>query len=168
MTAIRKTSLQVAYFQGFTNLTTDLCTSNDRFGFNSPISLNLTFLRRSNNLWWNCSLQILSYQFWKFYLLNVNCLSFSPSQFWIMNYLSYSYLPPCYPLATPLLPACFKASAHHLPFIFPLSSFFLPSSYLLATFLLPTILYIPKDKYAYFFCIFVSWLCKKTNKSFAI
>ena len=32
MTAIRKTSLQVAYFQGFTNLTTDLCTSNDRFG----------------------------------------------------------------------------------------------------------------------------------------
>ena len=33
MTAIRKTSLQVAYFQGFTNLTTDLCTSNDRFGF---------------------------------------------------------------------------------------------------------------------------------------
>ena len=34
MTAIRKTSLQVAYFQGFTNLATDLCTSNDRFGFN--------------------------------------------------------------------------------------------------------------------------------------
>jgi hypothetical protein len=34
MTAIRKTSLQVAYFQGFTNLITDLCTSNDRFGFN--------------------------------------------------------------------------------------------------------------------------------------
>ena len=34
MTAIRKTSLQVAYFQGFTNLTTDLCTSNDRFGLN--------------------------------------------------------------------------------------------------------------------------------------
>ena len=33
MTAIRKTALQVAYFQGFTNLTTDLCTSNDRFGF---------------------------------------------------------------------------------------------------------------------------------------
>ena len=32
MTAIRKTTLQVAYFQGFTNLTTDLCTSNDRFG----------------------------------------------------------------------------------------------------------------------------------------
>ena len=34
MTAIRKTSLQVAYFQGFTNLTTVLWTSNDRFGFN--------------------------------------------------------------------------------------------------------------------------------------
>ncbi len=34
MTAIRKTTLQVAYFQGFTNLATDLCTSNDRFGFN--------------------------------------------------------------------------------------------------------------------------------------
>ena len=33
MTAIRKTTLQVAYFQSFTNLTTDLCTSNDRFGF---------------------------------------------------------------------------------------------------------------------------------------
>ena len=33
MTAIRKTTSQVAYFQGFTNLTTDLCTSNDRFGF---------------------------------------------------------------------------------------------------------------------------------------
>ena len=31
MTAIRKTSLQVAYFQGFTNLTTVLWTSNDRF-----------------------------------------------------------------------------------------------------------------------------------------
>ncbi len=38
MTAIRKTSLQVAYFQGFTNLTTDLCTSNDRFGFNKRIA----------------------------------------------------------------------------------------------------------------------------------
>ena len=34
MTAIRKTTLQVAYFQGFTNLTTVLWTSNDRFGFN--------------------------------------------------------------------------------------------------------------------------------------
>ena len=33
MTAIRKTTSQVAYFQSFTNLTTDLCTSNDRFGF---------------------------------------------------------------------------------------------------------------------------------------
>ena len=32
MTAIRKTTLQVAYFQDFTNLTTELCTSNDRFG----------------------------------------------------------------------------------------------------------------------------------------
>ena len=32
MTAIRKTTLQVAYFQDFTNLITDLCTSNDRFG----------------------------------------------------------------------------------------------------------------------------------------
>jgi hypothetical protein len=37
MTAIRKTTLQVAYFQGFTNLTTDLCTSNDRFGIKSRI-----------------------------------------------------------------------------------------------------------------------------------
>ena len=34
MTAIRKTTLQVAYFQVFTNLTTELYTSNDRFGFN--------------------------------------------------------------------------------------------------------------------------------------
>ena len=33
MTAIRKTTLQVAYFQVFTNLTTELYTSNDRFGF---------------------------------------------------------------------------------------------------------------------------------------
>jgi hypothetical protein len=33
MTAIRKTTLQVVYFQYFTTLTTDLCTSNDRFGF---------------------------------------------------------------------------------------------------------------------------------------
>ncbi len=32
MTAIRKTTLQVAYFQVFTNLTTELYTSNDRFG----------------------------------------------------------------------------------------------------------------------------------------
>ena len=32
MTAIRKTSLQVAYFQGFTNFTTVLWISNDRFG----------------------------------------------------------------------------------------------------------------------------------------
>ena len=32
MTAIRKTTLQVTYFQGFTNLATDLWTSNDRFG----------------------------------------------------------------------------------------------------------------------------------------
>ena len=34
MTAIRKTTLQVAYFQVFTNLTTELYTSNDRFGIN--------------------------------------------------------------------------------------------------------------------------------------
>ncbi len=34
MTAIRKTTLQVAYFQFFTNLTTELYTSNDRFGLN--------------------------------------------------------------------------------------------------------------------------------------
>ena len=34
MTAIRKTVLQIACFQGFTNLTTDLYTSKDRFGFN--------------------------------------------------------------------------------------------------------------------------------------
>jgi len=37
MTAIRKTTLQVAYFQHFTTLTTDLCTSNDRFGLNSDV-----------------------------------------------------------------------------------------------------------------------------------
>ena len=40
MTAIRKTTLQVAYFQGFTNLTTDLCTSNDRFGLNAHMYLH--------------------------------------------------------------------------------------------------------------------------------
>ena len=34
MTVIRKTTLQVAYFQVFTNLTTKLYTSNDRFGLN--------------------------------------------------------------------------------------------------------------------------------------
>ena len=33
MTAIRKTILQITYFQGITDLTTDFCTSNDRFGF---------------------------------------------------------------------------------------------------------------------------------------
>ena len=33
MTAIRKSTLQITDFQNFTNLTTDLCTSNDRFGF---------------------------------------------------------------------------------------------------------------------------------------
>ena len=38
MTAIRKTTLQVAYFQVFTNLTTELYTSNDRFGFNAEAS----------------------------------------------------------------------------------------------------------------------------------
>jgi hypothetical protein len=32
MTAIRKTTLQVAYFQYFINLTTEFYTSNDRFG----------------------------------------------------------------------------------------------------------------------------------------
>ncbi len=32
MTAIRKTILQITYFQGITDLTTDFCTSNDRFG----------------------------------------------------------------------------------------------------------------------------------------
>ena len=32
MAAVRKMVLQIAYFQGFTNLTTDLYTSKDRFG----------------------------------------------------------------------------------------------------------------------------------------
>jgi hypothetical protein len=34
MTAIRKMILQITYFQDITDLTTDFCTSNDRFGFN--------------------------------------------------------------------------------------------------------------------------------------
>ncbi len=46
MTAIRKTTLQVAYFQSFTNLTTDLCTSNDRFGFNVYL-IKFVYLPRS-------------------------------------------------------------------------------------------------------------------------
>ena len=33
MTAIRKMSLQIIHFQRITDLTTDYCTSNDRFGF---------------------------------------------------------------------------------------------------------------------------------------
>jgi len=33
MTAIRKTISQITYSQHITNLTTDYCTSNDRFGF---------------------------------------------------------------------------------------------------------------------------------------
>jgi hypothetical protein len=33
MTAIRKMILQITYFQDITDLTTDFCTSNDRFGF---------------------------------------------------------------------------------------------------------------------------------------
>ena len=37
MTAIRKMILQITYFQDITDLTTDFCTSNDRFGF---IALN--------------------------------------------------------------------------------------------------------------------------------
>ena len=45
MTAIRKTSLQVAYFQGFTNLTTDLCTSNDRFGIKEKLFTNCIVFR---------------------------------------------------------------------------------------------------------------------------
>ena len=34
MTVIRKTISQITYSQHITNLTTDYCTSNDRFGFN--------------------------------------------------------------------------------------------------------------------------------------
>ncbi len=67
MTAIRKTSLQVAYFQGFTNLTTDLCTSNDRFGINEikpflrfftkmvleEITADIRFVsEHDKNVWW--------------------------------------------------------------------------------------------------------------------
>ncbi len=39
MTAIRKTTLQVVYFQVFTNLTTELYTSNDRLGLNESVLL---------------------------------------------------------------------------------------------------------------------------------
>jgi hypothetical protein len=35
MTAIRKMILQITYFQDITDLTTDFCTSNDRFGVNN-------------------------------------------------------------------------------------------------------------------------------------
>ncbi len=41
MTTIRKTTLQVAYFQVFTNLTTELYTSNDRFGFIDAAKLQI-------------------------------------------------------------------------------------------------------------------------------
>ena len=40
MTAIRKTILQITYSQHITNLTTDYCTSNDRFGFNFHSAAN--------------------------------------------------------------------------------------------------------------------------------